>query len=131
MMTMKDSSHFRILAYWSILILYAGMIFVFSSMSLTVNLSHLPQMDKLIHALEFGLFSIFLYRAIQVSFLKTPVIYLVLITACASILYGAIDEYHQIFTPLRKADLFDLLADALGVLIAQGIVLGRAYLKNI
>jgi len=127
--TVNSSLNPRILVYWSILIIYAVTIFILSSMPLTIKTPHFKQMDKLIHAAEFGLFSVFLFRAIQASFLKTPVLYLALITASVSILYGAFDEYHQLFTPLRRADLFDLLADAVGVLIAQGMILGKVYIK--
>jgi VanZ family protein len=53
-----------------------------------------------------------------------------LITASVSILYGAFDEYHQLFTPLRQADFYDLMADAVGVLIAQGVIFGKVYIKT-
>jgi VanZ family protein len=46
-------------------------------------------------------------------------------------LYGALDEYHQSFTPLRTADLLDLFADAIGVIIAQGILLAKVYTRTI
>ncbi len=127
----NNFSTLRILAYWSIFIIYGAVIFVLSSIPLTFHTSYFPQIDKLIHAVEFGLFSVFLFRAIQLSFLKTPVLYLILITAFVSILYGALDEYHQFFTPLRTADLFDLLADTLGVLIAQGMILGKVYIRTL
>jgi VanZ family protein len=131
----RAADHFwnlRILVNWSIFIIYGVTIFVLSSMPLTLQTSYYsPQMDKLIHAVEFGLFSVFFFRAIQVSFLKTPVLYLILITVIVSILYGALDEYHQFFTPFRTADVFDLLADAVGVLVAQGVILGKVYLRTI
>jgi len=130
--TISNSATLRILAYWVIPIIYAVTIFVLSSMSLTLSPSYsFPQMDKLIHAVEFGLFSVFLFRAFQISFLKIPVLYLILITTSVSILYGALDEYHQLFTPFRTADLLDLLADSVGVLIAQGMILGRVYIRTL
>ncbi len=130
--TISNSATLRILAYWVIPIIYAVTIFVLSSMSLTLSPSYsFPQMDKLIHAVEFGLFSVFLFRAFQISFLKIPVLYLILITSLISILYGALDEYHQLFTPFRTADLLDLLADSVGVLIAQGMILGRVYIRTL
>jgi VanZ family protein len=128
--TPRDTINFRIFAHWSILILYAGVIFVLSSMSLVVRTPHHLYLDKIVHALEFGIFSILLYRAMAVSFIRTPAVYLILITSLASIAYGAIDEYHQFFTPLRIADIFDLIADTVGILIAQGIILARVYFKR-
>lgn len=124
--TVSNFSTFRVMAYWLIVVIYGVGIFVLSSMSFTFHSPRsFPQMDKLIHAVEFGLFSFLLFQAIQVTFLRTPVLYLIFITAFVSILYGVLDEYHQFFTPLRRADLFDLLADAIGILIAQGVIMGR------
>ena len=40
------------------------------------------------------------------------------ITVIIGILYGASDEYHQAFTPLRSASLFDVLIDGIGVVVS-------------
>jgi len=127
--TPRDTRHLRVFAHWSIFILYAGMIFVLSSMSVVVRTPHFLYLDKMMHALEFGIFSILFYRAMVVSFIRTPVAYLILMTSFVSIAYGAIDEYHQLFTPFRTPDIFDWLADTAGILVAQGIIWVRVHLK--
>jgi len=45
-----------------------------------------------------------------------------------AVLYGALDEVHQRFVPLRHADVFDLLADALG---AVTVGLARLQLEAV
>jgi VanZ family protein len=125
----RNAQHFSILINWSLLILYAGIIFVLSSLSIVVKTPYFHHADKIAHAIEFGIFSILLYRAMSASFSKTSVVYLILITSFASIAYGALDEYHQLYTPMRTSDLLDLLADTIGVFVAQGIIVARVYLK--
>ena len=125
----RDTLYYRIFAYWSIFILYAGIIFVLSSLSVVVKMPYFRHLDKIEHAIEFGIFSILLYRAMFVSFVRIPAVYLLLMTLFASIAYGATDEYHQLFTPLRTPDIFDWLADTVGILAAQGIILVRMYLR--
>jgi VanZ family protein len=116
----------RVLASWLILFLYAGMIYLLSSMpSIGEYIPSFPFFDKVVHAVEFGLFSILLFRAMKVSFARASVAALIGITIIISILYGAVDEYHQLFTPFRNADLFDLLADTIGIVMAQGIIVAR------
>lgn len=107
--------------------MYAAAIFVLSSLPAVIKSPQLTHLDKIAHALEFGIFSILLYRAMFVSFTTIPISTLILMTVLASISYGALDEYHQFFSPMRTPDLSDLLADVIGILIAQGIILVRVY----
>ena len=100
-----------------------------SSLSMVIKTPYFHHVDKTVHAIEFGIFSILLYRAMSASFLKTSVVYLILITSFASIAYGALDEYHQLYTPMRTSDPLDVLADTVGVLVAQGIILAKVYFK--
>jgi len=41
----------------------------------------------------------------------------------ASILYGATDEFHQVFVPGRTPEIYDLVADGVGALICITILL--------
>lgn len=50
----------------------------------------------------------------------------VLATLIAGILFGVSDELHQYFVPGRVTDLYDLIADAIGVVM--GVLLFRALL---
>jgi VanZ family protein len=113
------------LAYWILTIIYGVMIFIFSDQP---NLDpHLPfpQVDKLFHAFEFGLFSFLLFGALfnlPFSFPPNKVAWYVL---CLTFLYAMSDEYHQSFVPGREADLWDVLADLSGAILVQWIILRR------
>lgn len=52
----------------------------------------------------------------------------VLYAMIASVLYGLSDEVHQYFVPGRTADVFDFLADALGVVF--GVILLRYWIVS-
>jgi len=50
------------------------------------------------------------------------------ISLILSVLYGLIDELHQVYTPLRSASMFDLYTDTIGALVA-GLILWKFYLN--
>lgn len=74
--------------------------------------------DKGAHALGYGILSALLLRALArgrfagVTW-KTAVVSVFLAT-----LYGASDEFHQMFVPGRSPDIHDVLADATGAALA-------------
>lgn len=77
--------------------------------------SRLVASDKLAHLAVFGLIATLIYRALPPrqganarSFIATGVV----------ICFGISDELHQSFTPGRMADVYDLVADALGAILA-------------
>lgn len=49
-------------------------------------------------------------------------------TLTFGIIYGAVDEFHQIFIPGRFCEFFDLLSNTLGVLF--GIFLVKMFIKK-
>lgn len=116
--------------YWSPVILYAGLIVVLSSMS--APQTHFPSWfdgvsDKIWHALEYAVLAILCHRAFLYGAGRRLSAYAVSLAIISAILFGATDEIHQYFVPLREADGLDLLADAtgaiLGVKIWQGMTL--------
>jgi VanZ family protein len=67
--------------------------------------------DKILHGFEYGILGILLYRAFKQSTPTTQSIRLAIICAIA---FGISDEMHQWFVPQRQADVWDLVADAVG-----------------
>ena len=71
--------------------------------------------DKIIHGIVyfiFGLSLVYSILRINPSFSLLKLRYLVIIIG---ILYGASDEVHQYFIPGRVCDIYDLIADSVGV----------------
>lgn len=91
--------------------MHAGIIWVFSSRTGTeVGLP--PPYDKAAHFFSFALLG-FLFAK---SFNNPRIGFLV------AALYGIADEIHQSFVPMRDADFWDWVADALGAYFGAGSI---------
>ena len=106
--------------YWVPVVLYAGLIVTLSSMS--TPQTHFPSWfdgisDKVWHALEYAVLAILCYRAFLYGAGSRVAAYAVPLAMVAAILFGATDEIHQYFVPLREADGLDVLADATGAIL--------------
>jgi len=105
----------RLAALWPFLI--AGSIFLVSNSSqiATPDL-HLDKFeDKVQHFLVFGLFATAIIRipGIHKMGWKGALLAIFLVS-----LYGALDEYHQSFTPHRYVEFDDWIADTSGAILA-------------
>ncbi|NOX08830.1 MAG: VanZ family protein [Gammaproteobacteria bacterium] len=75
--------------------------------------------DKLVHAIAYGALAFFLAGALQQWIKKDGTRFF---TAClVVILYGISDEWHQYYTPGRHADIYDVIADAVGAILGVGL----------
>ena len=105
------------LTYWVPVILYAGTIIMFSSMS--TPHTHFPLWageinDKVLHALEYAILAILCYRALLHASEPGLADYAAILAIAAAILFGVSDELHQYFVPLREADPWDVVANGVG-----------------
>lgn len=110
--------------YWSPVLLWAGIIF---SLSATPNLnSGLAAFwdifwRKLAHAGEFGILAFLIFRALRgYDYKFWPAL---AISAFLSLGYAFLDEYHQLFVPMRQGKLFDVFIDSLGIVFAGFLIL--------
>jgi len=108
------SERWLLIKYWAPVFLYCGIIVYLSSLSHPSQ--HLPSFlfgmsDKLLHALEYGILGILLYRAFHQT---TSEIGSIILSIICVVVFGISDEIHQWFVPNRQADTWDLLADTLG-----------------
>ncbi|EKE04954.1 MAG: phosphotransbutyrylase [uncultured bacterium] len=114
----------KLLKFWLPPVLWAGLIFTFSSFP-TVKTSEFFLGDfilkKTAHIIEYGVLATLLYRAmINSGVEKKKSMWLAVIIA---VLYGITDEVHQSFTPGRGPAVRDVLIDTSGALIfIYGIV---------
>ncbi|CAN5633694.1 hypothetical protein BH10BAC5_BH10BAC5_00880 [soil metagenome] len=114
----KNTFHFFLVAY-------CLLIFILSSIPGDKYPEvDIPSADKLVHTLIYcGLFLLFFYslklQSKSVNLQKYAILWSILFTA----VYGATDEFHQLFTVNRSCDLIDWFADVSGALIGTGIIL--------
>lgn len=114
---MKDGAK-KFVIFWLPVIAYCVIIFTVSSMPqpLLVEVK-IPFFDKFLHAVEYGILSYLLIRALTGTHagLSRPAV--LILAVLIATLYGASDEFHQIFVPGRNPDIFDLLSDFAGAVI--------------
>jgi len=105
--------------FWLPVILYMIFIFYMSSLEFPgkprvhVADQSFKVSDIALHVLEYGLFSVVLFRAFHNSspMLKRNAAILAIVVAS---LYGLFDEIHQIFVPTRYFEIKDLFFDVVG-----------------
>jgi VanZ family protein len=114
---------FRLTGAWTLVMLYAGGIFVASSLSHPplVSTWTLPHIDKLYHIIEYGGLTLVLIRALSLTCATRPSTSIVFWAAILVVVYGASDEFHQAFTAHRMMSVYDLLADATGAGVVAGV----------
>lgn len=109
----------KVVYYWLPPILWAFVIFAFSSYP-TGRVSGIHWQDfivkKTAHIVEFAIFTLLLYRALKERGVdkRNAALFAILL----AVLYGALDEYHQSYTPGREPRVRDVFFDTLGALIA-------------
>lgn len=115
-----QSSFARFQWYWLPVVLYLGVIFTISAQAnlqppLGVRLS-----DKLYHVLEYSVLGVLLARAIRAGH-RAVTIRAAALAVGAGVLVGTADEIFQSYVPGRISSVYDVLADGVGVLLAQWV----------
>jgi len=109
----------RFVRYQLPAILWAMLIFGLSSIpGLSTPEIGIKPTDKLAHLVEFGIFGYLITRAFYHSNFSLRR-YSIALGITLGILYALSDEFHQSFVPGRDVSLGDIIADSLGVVLAQ------------
>lgn len=109
----------KIFFFWVPVILWAGIIFLFSSYP-TAPTSEIYWQDfivkKLAHVIEYGIFAGLLYRAFKKEGVGRR--NAALVSILLALLYGSTDEFHQSFTPGREPRARDVIFDTIGAILS-------------
>ena len=110
----------KLFSFKLIALVYAVLIFIISSIPQISPPSLGFQFeDKVYHFIEYSIFSFLLFSAFfkaKTDFFKKNVF---LFSSLIGIAYAYSDEFHQRFVPGRSYDLYDFLADCLGIILIQ------------
>ena len=60
----------------------------------------------------------FLFMALCISYFKATKN--IFISIMLTVIYGMLDEFHQVFVPFRSSSLYDLSVDSMGAFVAAG-----------
>ena len=108
-------------------LLIAGVIWFLSSQSILPQPRGIFGWDKLQHLLIYGALGLAVGLWTSPVFWKRrPALTLLLVTLAGSA-YGAIDEFHQYFVPGRDCNVWDWIADTLGVFL--GALAIKLYMR--
>jgi len=102
----------RRVVYWVPPLLYMAAIFHFSSESQPLPALTEHVWDKLLHVTEYAGLGFLWCRALRSEGLGWAAS--IVLAALVTTFYGASDEWHQSFVPLRDSSVRDWLADLLG-----------------
>jgi VanZ family protein len=105
--------------YWLPVLVYVAIIATVSSQPNLRGPVRFENSDKIYHVLEYFGLGFLLARALSVSAPATSSLTLSLIAVSCGILVGTSDEFLQSFIPGRVSSALDLLADTIGVVLAQ------------
>ena len=121
MVTNQNRNSVRyLLAYWAPILVYILIIFIQSSYP-TLDTPAGSHVDKLLHLTAYAILGFLFARAYGASRLKGNTVWVVILGIVSASLYGILDEVHQYFVPMRRADMLDVGANILGSVIGGGI----------
>ena len=104
----KPKKQPRIIA-WVLVVAWAALIFVLSSIPGTSYPSHPEAMNVVAHFVLYMVLGVLL--TVALGHTKMALWKVALIAIAIASLYGASDEFHQLFTPFRNCDPMDWLVD--------------------
>lgn len=106
----------KIIKLWFPAVVWAGVIFFFSSIpDLKSGLEYDFLLRKMVHIAEYFIFTFLLYRAFSGSFNMNP-LRLFMYPAVLALLYAVSDEIHQYFVVGRSCAAQDVLIDSIGII---------------
>jgi VanZ family protein len=86
--------------------------------------------DKILHVLAYAGLGLLAIRAMATLSFKNHPCRLVLYSIAMAGLYGASDEWHQLFVAGRNAELLDVLADFIGAALGVTSYYGLVFKKR-
>lgn len=102
-------------------LLWLLLIFVLSAIPNVPSVKFPVSPDKVAHA---GIYFVLCLLSRRAFFHQQKISWLrghsVLLALALTVLYGVIDEIHQVYVPGRTPDVYDALADAFGGLMSAG-----------
>ncbi len=116
----------RIFSFWFPVIGCMSAIFYASCIPARNIPSLFPHEDILFHGLIYATLGLFFFRALKNTDSRLVVWQLVVFTIVFGFVYGASDEFHQLFTSGRSCSGFDLVVDTIGSAVG-GFVGGLLY----
>lgn len=112
------------------LVFWLALIYVLSGYEKTlIPQSKYISWDKIAHIIEYSILGYLIARAAYFSGIRWVYLSYFWVTLSFGVLYAASDEWHQLHVPGRYASPFDVLADAVGILLGL-YIFSRGFRKT-
>ncbi len=111
------------LRYWLPVLLYVTMVIAISAQPYLVPPVEFRFADKAVHVCEYFVLGVLIVRALRATMRLHLPLAAALIALSLGIVVGTGDEYLQAFVPGRQSSALDLLADTVGLALAQLVYL--------
>ena len=115
---------------WTPAIAYAIFIMILSSTKVPLIVASWIKYDKVIHFVEYGMFTFLWYRALRFSMARSYQRWVVLVVILVSISFAAVDEIFQSKNPVRVSDFQDFIADGIGSVFILSIMVYSGWRKG-
>jgi len=102
---------------WAPILLYSGLIFFLSSLSHPPIPGGIPNLDKILHLVEYSVWGFLFSMALRTTWPGLSFRTGIVLASLGGILYGLSDEFHQMFVSGRMADLADNVFDGIGAFL--------------
>ncbi len=109
--------------YWLPVLAYVGVIFALSAQPGLEPPFHFENADKVCHMSEYGVLGVLLARALNTLPRFRNILIACLVAIAIGSAIAASDELFQSTVPNRDPDVFDWLADTIGLTLAQVVYL--------
>jgi VanZ family protein len=118
-MNHPESTPYRRIFFWSLVVAHMGLIFFLSSFSQFPKEvpSWVFYSDKALHGLCFGFLGLLFLNAVLNGRWSEVTFAHVLGAVGFTLLYGVSDEIHQMFVPGRQPSVGDIVADTVGAFV--------------
>lgn len=120
-----------IVVAWLPAALYMLLIWVLSSLHLTdFPVRELPLHDKGVHFVEYAVLGLLVAHASLRTWPRHAPLRTLGVAVLIALGWGVLDEIHQAFVPGRQADVWDLVADAVGAASGAALRFGARLLRR-
>lgn len=98
-----------------------SVIWLLSSISLTLPVDSFPLRDKGLHFVEYGVLGFLVAHAAFRTWPRHHPLRTASLAVLVAVLWGLLDEIHQAFVPGRSSDVLDLVADGAGAVAGASL----------
>lgn len=117
-------------AAWLPAAIYMALIWLVSSLPMTLSLDDFPLGDKGIHVIEYAVLAALCAGALARTRPRMGLRTRLVAAVAVAVFWGLLDEIHQAYVPTRHADSADVVADMVGAMLGALCFIGIRAVRH-